>query len=85
MSHRQDRDGGHEDGAGHGDPEGHAAQVLLGRLAGSDARDEAAGFAQVVGRLVGLEDDERVEEGEREGQQEVQAQVERPVLGSARR
>ena len=85
MTIRQNGDGGHEDRAGDGDPERHAAQVLLGRRAGPDARDEAAGLAQVVGRLIGLEDDERVEEREREGEQEVQAQVQRTARGSARR
>jgi hypothetical protein len=72
--HRQDRDGGHEDRAGDGDPERNAPEVLLSRQAGPDAWNEAAGLPQVVRGLIRFEDDERVEEGECEGQQEVQTQ-----------
>ena len=59
------------DGADHRDARQHVVDVL-GRLgAGPDARQEAAVLAQVVGRLLRVEHDGRVEEGEEHDQRHV--------------
>ena len=64
-----------EEGAGEADPDDRPGQVVPRRAAGSDAGDESAVLAQLVGRLVGLEGERRVEVGEADGQQEVEDDV----------
>ena len=50
-----------EEGAGQADAVDDLGQVVARGRTGSDARDEAAVLAQLVGRLVGLEGEGRVE------------------------
>ena len=78
--------GGHgddaqEERAGDRDAEDDPGQVVLGRAPGPDAGDEAAVLAQLLGRLIGLEREGRVEVGEADGQQEVQADVQADRAG----
>ena len=56
-------------------------QVVLRRAARPDARDEAAVLAQLLGRLVGLERERRVEVREADRQQEVQDDVDGSTAG----
>ena len=72
---RRHGDQAQEEGAGERDPGDDPGQVVLGRPAGPDARDEPAVLAQLLGRLVGLEREGRVEVGEADGQQEVEQPV----------
>ena len=81
MIDGRDGHGAQEEGAGEADAEDHLGQVVARRRARSDARDEAAVLAQLVGRLVGLEGEGGVEVGEADGQQEVEDDVERAVAG----
>src|SRR2546423_1444594 len=74
-----DRDDAQEDGAGPGDAEEDAVQILGGGTTGADAGDEAAGLLQVLREVLLLEDDHRVEEGEADHQREIEDPVE-PAL-----
>ena len=57
-------DQGEIGGADHGDPGQHIIEIFLGALARADAGDEAAIALEIVGRLLGIEDDRGVEEAE---------------------
>ena len=74
---RDQGDGGDEERAGEGDPGEDLRQVALGLVAGADAGDEAALLADLVGLLVRVELDGRVEVGEEDDQDAVDGQVER--------
>ena len=84
---RDQGDDGDEQGAGQGDPVEDLGQVALGLGPGADAGDEAALLADLVGLLVRVELDGRVEVGEADDQQAVDDQVERGwcPAGSGRR
>src|SRR4051812_41483907 len=56
-------DAGHEEGAGKGDPGQDLPEVALGLVAGADAGDEATLLADLIGLLVRVELDRRVEVG----------------------
>jgi hypothetical protein len=73
---RHERDAGHEQGARKRDAAEDLGQVPLGLVAGSDARDEPALLADLVGLLVRIELDRRVEVGEGDDQDAVEGQVE---------
>ena len=88
-------DDAQEQGAGDGDPRDHLGQVVLRGTPRPDARDEPAVLAQLLGGLVRLERERRVEVREPDGQQEVQrrrtatsrwlSQVDDPVARCRRR
>ena len=68
---RQHADGGQVDGADDRDARQDVVDVFGGLVAGPDAGKEAAVLAQIVGRLLRIEDDGRVEEGEEHDQQRI--------------
>ena len=74
-----DGDGGEEQRAGQGDAVEDLAEVPLGRRTGPDAGDEPALLADEVGLLVRVEGDRRVEVGEEDDQQAVDADVDEVV------
>ena len=74
------RDDAQEQGAGDGDPRDHPCEVILRGTPRPDAGDEAAVLAQLLGGLVRLERERRVEVREAEGQQEVEEDVQPRAL-----
>ena len=77
---RQQRDDHEVERPGGGDPVNHVAQVLSRGASRTVARDEAPILLHVVGYLVRVERDGRVEEREEEREQGVDGQVERAAL-----
>ena len=75
----QQRDQPEVERAGEGQPGQHEGEVVLGRLAGTDAGDEAAVLLHVVGDLLRVEGDRDVEVGEEHDQQEERDHVDRMV------
>ena len=76
---RQRRDDAEEQGAGDRDPGDDPGQVVGGRAARPDARDEPAVLAELLRGLVRFERERRVEVREADGQQEVQQDVDGPL------
>ena len=76
----QGRDDAQEEGAGDGDPGDHPGEVVLRGTPRPDAGNEAAVLPQLLGGLVRLERERRVEVREADGQQEVQDHVEPRAL-----
>src|SRR5690606_32061130 len=74
---RQDRDDRQVERTGGGDPGEHEVEVVSGRLAGADARHEAAVPLHVVRHVRGVERDGDVEVREEDDQQEVEGDVDR--------
>ena len=72
---RQDRDDGDEQRAGQGDAVDDLGQVALGLRAGTDAGDEAALPADLIGLTDRVEGDRVVEVGEGDDQQREQGDV----------
>ncbi len=66
-----------EERARHGDANQHRGQILMRLSARPDARDEAVLPLQVLGDVLLLEDNQRIEEGERDDQDEVEHPVDR--------
>ena len=90
MMNGRDRDRAQEERAAPGDADEDALDVLLGRPPGPDARDEAALPLEVLGQVLLLEDDDRVEEREDDDGHEHERPVARvvrartPTAGSPR-
>src|SRR6185369_13510437 len=74
---RQDADGREIDRADERDARQDPINVIAGLLPWTDARDEAAVFAHVVGRVDRIEDDRRVEVAEEDDADDLQQIVER--------
>ena len=74
---RQEADQRQIDRADRGQPGEHIVQIGGGVLARPDARNEAVIALQIVGGLLGIEDDRRVEEAEEDDHRRVERQIER--------
>ena len=77
---RQHADSGEVEGADHSDPGEHVVDIFGGALAGPDAGQEAAILLQIVGRVLRIEDDRRIEEGEEDDQRHVDQDMQRLTL-----